>query len=317
MDLSKDKTFIDYIENCLRKNDLISVNESAKLTPRHFITVNGAQCSHYLVECGSKKFFLKTEKDRDNTIFILNNLKNFSNEIDLHYFPHLLTEPFSYENTNYYFLNYIEGDPLGNICDDLTDNEWEIVTDGIKNRIGELQMYRQVKYSENGRFSSANFGKVMTDKLAERLGYPLQHNRLITLKTVIIDKFKYLLKDVVFPEACLIHMDIKPGNIIYNRKTQEVFLIDFENSRFCDFDYGNVQILLTKYKRYNATYTTRVIPRLNERFTLDYAVNDNKCLCYLFYQTLCNIIYFESRRLLCPKEMVGLFDSLLDELVKR
>lgn len=317
MDLSKDKTFIDHIENCLRKNDLISVNESAKLTPRHFITVNGAQCSHYLVECGGKKFFLKTEKDRDDTIFILNNLKNFSDKIDLHYFPHLLTEAFSYENANYYFLNYIEGDPLENICDDLADNEWEIVTDGIKNRIGELQACRQIEYSENGRFSSADYGKVMTDKLAERLCYPLQHNRLIALKIVLMDKYKYLLKDVVFPEACLIHMDIKPGNIIYNRKTQEVFLIDFENSRFCDFDYGNVQVLLTKYKRYNATYTTRVIPRLNERFTLDYAVNDNKCLCYLFYQTLCNIIYFDSRRLPCPKEMVWLFDSLLDELVKR
>ena len=44
-----DTTFINYIRDYLENNGLIENKQSIKMTPWHFITVNGEQCSHYLV----------------------------------------------------------------------------------------------------------------------------------------------------------------------------------------------------------------------------------------------------------------------------
>ena len=306
-----DTTFINYIRDYLENNGLIENKQSIKMTPWHFITVNGEQCSHYLVECEGKKFFLKTVKDEDNTIFCLKCLDRFKETLDLRYFPQLVANEFSYNQAKYYFLNYIEGETLEDICEKLSDSEWIVLADGIKKRIDTLKKCKANSYFENGHWCNKNYGDVLIDKLNKRLDYPLNIKELEHNKTYIINKFKSLLKYTLFPKTSLIHMDVKPGNIIFNRKTNGVYLIDFELARFCDVDYGNVQVLLTKYKGYNQKYSDKVITRLIENFTLENAVHDNKCLCYLFYQCLCNLIFYDSRKLVCPNEMRMVFDHIL------
>ena len=101
-----DTTFINHIRDYLENNGLIENKQSIKMIPWHFITVNGEQCSHYLVECEGKKFFLKTVKDEDNTIFCLKCLDRFKETLDLRYFPQLVANEFSYNQAKYYFLNY-------------------------------------------------------------------------------------------------------------------------------------------------------------------------------------------------------------------
>ena len=82
----------------------------------------------------------------------------------------------------------------------------------------------------------------------------------------------------------LIHMDIKPANIIYEPDTGVVALIDFEFARFGDIDYGWTQILLSGRNQFNQFYREQIVPHLTrDRINLDdaFAIDsvNGKLLC--------------------------------------
>ena len=316
MNLHTDNVFIETVSSILSNAGLISHDETLMLIPSHFITIGGNPSSHYKIICGNKKFFLKSVKDNDNTVFCLPYLHTLNCKYGVGRFPELLSQTFSYKDRDFYILEYLEGETFEELDGIFSEEEWRIVAMKLKERIHELYSCTSDKYSDRAKFYSESFGELLSNKLTNRLKNSLfaqfSTNKLATATAT----FNRILSNVTFPKAHLIHMDVKPANIIYNRNEKKVSLIDFENARFCDYDFGRTQLLLTAYKGYSETYTKYVLPYLTDGFTIESAVKDDKCLSYLYYQTLCNLIFYESRHLPCPTAMSDLFNKLLNILAK-
>ena len=88
INLHTDKEFKALLISILKKADHIEGSETLTLTPHHFITVGGKPISHYRINCGRKKFFLKSVKDNDNTVFCLPYLYRLLKELALYQNPH-------------------------------------------------------------------------------------------------------------------------------------------------------------------------------------------------------------------------------------
>ena len=126
-----------------------------------------------------------------------------------------------------------------------------------------------------------------------------------------------ILDESHFTKPTLLHMDVKPANIIYNSKTGFVTLIDFEFARFGDADYGWTQVLLSGINAFCDEYKQQVVSYMTKgRLTLNEALTIPKFQCYIFYQTACNLIYYYDRDMKCPEDMKDLFEELLKQLSK-
>lgn len=124
-----------------------------------------------------------------------------------------------------------------------------------------------------------------------------------------------ILEKCSYSPPTLLHMDVKPANIIYSPVTKDVTLIDFEFARFGDVDYGWTQIILSGINAFSRRYTDTIVPQLTSgRLSLEDALLLPKFRCYIFYQTACNLIYYYDRKMNCPKSLEFLFNKLLNEL---
>lgn len=316
MNLHTDDTFKLTLISILSDSGLISDDETLQLIPYHFIMIGGKPSSHYKIICENKKFFLKSVKDNDNTIFCLPYLNDLNRKYGDGKFPELLSKTFSYKGREFYILEYLEGETFEELDGVLSEDEWQTAALKLKERLHELYSCTSDKYSDRAKFYSESFGELLSHKLTERLKNPLFAQFSKDKLAAATVAFNRILSNAEFPQAHLIHMDVKPANIIYNRNEKRVSLIDFENARFCDNDFGKTQLLLTAYKGYTETYKKYVLPNLIDGFTVESAIRDEKCLSYLFYQTLCNLVFYESRRLTCPTDMSDMFNRLLNILAK-
>ena len=223
MNLHTDKEFKALLISILKKADHIEGSETLTLTPHHFITVGGKPSSHYRINCGRKKFFLKSVKDNDNTVFCLPYLQGLNRKYGTNKFPESLTQSFTYKDREFYVLEYMEGETLEELDKSLTEEEWQFATKELKNRLNELHTCTSDRYSDKAEFYSESFGKRLSDKFTERL-----NNRVFTqfsaakLNTTL-SVCKQILSKVKFPKAHLIHMDVKPANIIFNRKDRKLY----------------------------------------------------------------------------------------------
>lgn len=303
------------VERKLHKHNFVPITSKVSLCPHHNVLINGEWFSHFIVTCthSQQRFFLKILKENDNFILCDRFLRKiYSNEAELLY-PQIVVPEFTFRGMQYYITTYIEGQPLDTFPDTLPQNTWNNVTDKLLILINQLASLKAPQYSEHGTFVSDDCASILKKKLETRLKHPLISSYPRAKLEQAFNWSCDILDHSRFSQPTLIHMDIKPANIIYNEKTGSVSLIDFEFARFGDVDYGWTQILMSGRNRFNQFYREQMVPRLTRKqLTWDEALNTPKFQCYLFYQAMCNLIYYHDRHLPCPEEFKELFNLLIN-----
>lgn len=299
---------------------LISCSEEITLLPHHPIRVQGEICYHYIISCSlnNKKYFLKVLKDNDSATHCNSYLRRFQDKNGDCPYPLIVAPAFDYCNRQYYFYTFAEGETLESLEGKLSADEWKSIAIKLRNRVDELSAIHTSQYSDHNAFISDQYSDIIKRKILPKLEHSTfcEYQR----KTILAahQQCMEILDTSNFSRPTLLHMDVKPANVIYNPQTRTVSLIDFELSRFGDIDYGWTQILITKLKNYGEIYENYVFPYLTrDRLSLDDALHIPKYQCYLFYQAACNLIYYDERKIPCPKEMKALFVRLLNQLAKR
>ena len=216
---------------------------------------------------------------------------------------------------NYYITTYIEGQALDSYSDTLSASIVNHIADCLIILVDNLEQIHASHYSEREAFIYDNYIDNFQRKLELKLQHPLVSNYSHQKLQHILNWSCEILENSQFSQPSLIHMDIKPANIIYNMETGFVSLIDFEFARFGDIDYGWTQLLLSGCNHFNQFYKKQMIPRItNNRLPISEALKIPKYQCYLFYQLLCNMIYYSDRHLSCPKEMSDLFEFFIKKI---
>lgn len=303
----------------LKKYGLIENNEIIKLIPTYPFFINGEWHSHYIIDCEYSKtrFFLKEYKGRDN-IFLCNDyLKNRTDAFGNNEFSIVLIPLFSCNEKKYYVSNFVDGDSLDSILNRLSNKQCKKIAKEVYKLWFELTEIHSSNYSENNQFLSENAASILKNKLRDRLSHPIFYHVARTNIDRAIYKCDKILDNCSFSVPSLIHMDIKPANIIYDENTELVTIIDFEHARFGDVDYGWAQVLLSGINSFGEKYRKKIYPYLiQEYLSITDALQIPKYQCYFFYQTACNIIHYSNINEICPLTMKELFYNLLEVFSK-
>lgn len=301
----------------LLEHGLISGTDKLNLCPHHRVLIHNEWFYHYIITCtySRQTFFLKAVKENDNSLLCDCFLRNIDLGGKEFFYPKIVVPEFAFQGIQYYITTYIEGQPLDTFPDTLPQSTWSNVADKLLFLIDQLTLVKTSQYSEHGAFVPDNCANILKKKLEAKLRHPLiikyPHKKL---EQAFIWSCE-ILDQSLFSPPTLIHMDIKPANIIYNTKTGSLSLIDFEFARFGDIDYGWTQIILSGCNNFNQFYKEQIIPHLTcGRLTLSDAIEIPKFQCYLFYQTMCNLIYYYDHHLSCPEEMKKIFDLLISKI---
>lgn len=315
---SKDFSNLELVvEQKLHEHGLIPFTSKVCLCPYHSISINGELFSHFIITCthSRQQFFLKILKENDNFPLCDRFLREIHiKEAKLPY-PKIVVPEFAFRGMRYYITTYIEGQSLDTFQDVQPQIIWNDVADKLLILINQLTSLKATQYSEHGVFVPDDYASILKKKLKVRLRHPLIAN----YPHAILERAFIWSCDILdhsqFSRPTLIHMDVKPANIIYNKKTGSVSLIDFEFARFGDVDYGWIQILMSGCNRFNQFYKELIVPRLTEgKLTWDEALNTPKFQYYLFYQAMCNLIYYHDHHLPCPEEFEELFSLLINRI---
>ncbi len=312
------KDYIDLellVNQKLHEHNLVPRISQVRLYPHHSVIINGKQFSHHIVSCThcQKRFFLKILKEDDNSLLCDRFLQEISIKESEVPYPQVVVPKFTFHGMQYYITTYIEGQSLDTFSDALPRTTWNNVADKLLILIDQIASLTAEQYSEHGTFVPDNYASIMKEKFEIRRKHPLIACYSNAKLERLFNWFCDVLDHSQFSKPTLIHMDIKPANIIYNNNTGFVALIDFEFARFGDIDYGWTQILMSKLNHFNQFYKEHIVPRLiSEKITWDDALNTPKLQCYLFYQAMCNLIYYHDRNLPCPKEFRELFSFFIN-----
>ena len=308
------------IVSCKLKNrDLISDHERIKLDPFYSLVCDQKQVFHCIITCtySDTKFFLKVLKDTDAALHCNRFLKSFYRDSEEKLYPEIVVPSFTVCKVKYYITTFIEGQTLEAAANMLSPDAWESVACELQARIDELASIHSPWCSESGSFTYDDPASVFMKKRQRRLRHPLfLHYPQEMLEGASLNCQK-IMASSSFSRPTLLHMDIKPANIIYNFRTGHVALIDFEFSRFGDADYGWTQVLLSGVNSFGADYSEKIVSKLQKgRLTLNDCLEIPKLQCYVFYQTACNLIYYNDRHIKCPDGMRLLFEEMLDRLYR-
>lgn len=199
----------------------------------------------------------------------------------------------------------------------MTIDEWKLVSQKLVLCLDELSTIHAPFYSEHNKFTTDDCAIILKAKFYKRFNHPF-FKKYPSIKLIkALNRCFQILDNSYFTPPTLLHMDIKPANIIYNIKTGFVTLIDFELARFGDIDYGWTQVLLSGINNFGKEYRNQVIPFITQgRLTLQDALKIPKYQCYIFYQLACNLIYYYDRSMNCPEKMTQLFEILITKLSK-
>lgn len=299
------------------KSRLIDSSKSIELKPHHTVNIRGRTCSHYIVSCkaSNKRFFLKTRKENDTSFHCEAFLRSFA--LSNGYYPYQITAmpQFDYKGYQYNLYFFVEGETLEELQLILSHEEWCQIANQLRKRIDEISSIHAEQYSDGNEFISDKYDVIQTRKLLPKLRHPAFSDIPSDVIERVQLNYAAILANSSFSIPTLLHMDIKPANIVYNRQSGLLSLIDFELSRFGDIDYGWAQVLLTSLKPYGDMYKSEIITEITkDRISLKEAFMIPKFQCYLLYQTACNLVYYFEKSASFPKEMYSLFLKLLAQL---
>lgn len=303
----------------LEEHNLIEKNEIIKLIANYKIIINNKIYSHYIIECcySKKKYFLKVFKNRDNIFQCNDFIKDCVDKFGNQKFPTILIPKFNYNGIEFYVTSFVEGQSIDNLSIQLTKKQCKKIAYELYDLWTELTKISATEYSEKGEFLSYDAATIFKMKLKKRLKHSVfQHLSHSDLDKAYINCCG-IIENCEFSKPSLIHMDVKPANIVYNTQKDSVTLIDFEHARFGDIDFGWTQILLSGYNSFGETYEKCIYPYIIEgHLNLSNALKIPKFKCYIFYQTACNLIYYYENNMECPIKMKNCFYNLLNEFIK-
>lgn len=304
-------------EKLIRKG-LIGIDETIKLIPCHDIVLDNVPRNHYVIQCSEtgSKFFLKLQKKVDNIIHCDEYIQAIHQNED-YALPHVLVAPFPFHNDMFFITNYVEGYDLEKLDLELSDTQWKKAAGDIRKQLTMLSNIHTQCYSEHNTFFTEGYPEMFKQKLRTKMKHiSMAGYDRIKMQSSYNNSLS-ILNNSTFSEPSLIHMDVKPANIIFDPKTEKAVLIDFEFARFGDLDYGIVQVLLTQFNSFSDNYKGKLFPVLTEGLvTFDQACKLPKLQVYLWYQTMCNIIYYYNHNIQCPEEMKSIFENMLNLLSK-
>lgn len=316
---SKLNVFSAFVQKKLMEKNIISSHEEILLIPHYCMNIYKKQCSHYIIKClsSNQRFFLKILKGNDNAFHCNKYLHKFLSETGECLYPTILVPEFEFDGMKYYITSFIDGVSLDNITETLTNDEWRIIASKLRSRLNELSTIHSSLYSEHNDFLTDDCATILKEKFLKRFSHPLFHAYSHKELGEAYERCCKILEASRFTKPTLLHMDVKPANIIYNSKTGLVTLIDFEFARFGDIDYGWTQVLLSGINAFRKEYKEQIVPRLTEGYlNLEEALEIPKFQCYIFYQTACNLIYYYEHNTDYPREIKELFEKLLKKLSK-
>lgn len=306
------------VRNKLIEKGLIDPNETIRLIACHDIVLDNVPRNHYVIHCieTGSRFFLKLQKKVDNIIhcdeYIQAIYHNENYEL-----PRILISPFPFHNDMFFITNYVEGDDLETLDSELSDTQWKKVAEDIRKQLMLLADIHTPCYSEHNKFFTGGYPEMFREKLQSRIKHiSLTSYDESKIQSAYNNSLK-ILNNSTFSKPSLIHMDVKPANIVFDTKTEKAVLIDFEFARFGDLDYGIVQVLLTQFNSFSDNYKEKMFPVLTDGLiTFSQACEIPKLQVYLWYQTMCNIIYYYNQNISCPDEMKNIFEKMLSLLSK-
>ena len=309
--------FTNSVYNVLITNNIIQRNDPISVVPCYKACEPDKNHTHFIIKCenSNRTMFLKSKKSNDYAIHYDKYIKNFRNDDGSYTYPAILVPTFTIEGQDYYITSYIPGDNLDSISHQLSNSDWSIIAKKLLDRLNELSQIKESKFFEKNSVIDCCYADYMQKKIKSRFQHPIFKD----ISERILSKAIYTCYDILLESSysvpSLIHMDIKPANIIWDRTTGNLGLVDFELARFGDIDYGWAQILLSGINRFSEEYKTNLIPKLTQNcLSLEEAQAIPKFQCYLFYQVVCNLIYYYDRRLKPPKAFVSLFKKMLTKL---
>lgn len=291
--------------------------QQIKLHPYYRVTLQRKLLFHSIITClpSQKKFFLKVAKDCDGALICNNFLGKIYNEDGSCPYPLVVVPKFEFHGARYYITTFIEGKNLDELPEPLSESAWDNIADRLLFRLDELSTIQSPQYSERNGFISDDCATNLRKKFIKRLQHPFIAHFCHKPLEITVEKYCTVLEQCQYSSPALIHMDVKPANIIYNPQTGDVSLVDFEFARFGDVDYGWTQVLLSGCNQFSMSYKQKLVPRLTRnRLTLQDALKIPKFQCYLLYQTMCNLIYYYDRNLQCPSEINWLFKKIINEI---
>lgn len=303
----------------LEEYNLIKPTEKIILIPNYEILLDNKKYSHYIIECitSKKKYFLKVFKNRDNMFQCNDYIKGYTDKFGNQKFSTILVPKFEFNGMKYYITSFVNGESIDKLNEPLTNEEYKTIGKEICKLWFELTKITTSNYSEKGEFFSDNASTIFKRKLENRLIHPVFKNVPDADLKKAYFKCCNIIDKCEFSKPSLIHMDVKPANIIYNKENGLVTLIDFEHARFGDIDFGWVQILLSGYNSFGETYEKQIYPHIvSNHLSLIEALKIPKFKCYIFYQTACNLIYYYKNNQRCPLKMQEYFYDLLYQFAK-
>lgn len=317
MHSSYDDMLIPLVKRRLIEHKMVQSYEEISLVPHYRIVSRGRTAYHYIISCDhtNQKFFLKVSKEHDNAPHCNDYLRELTNLDAGTPYPVILIPEFFVGDIPYYITTFVEGYSLDQAPSCLFSEKGKKISSSILELLDELSTVHAPLYSECNTFTSSDCPTIFRRKITQRMQHPVFKHYSETLLRRAIARCNDILDNSTFSPPTLLHMDIKPANIVYSPQTDSISLIDFEHSRFGDADYGWTQVLLSGINSFRAEYRKHIIPNLTEQnVTLFDAKRIPKYQCYLFYQTACNLIYYYDKNDACPPEMLALFQEMLDTL---
>ena len=298
----------------LQAHGIISSAQEVSLQPIHSFLFQGRQKTHFIIRTTSpvQIFFLKAVKDADGALFCDEFLRKMYRGKENCPFPLILVPKFKAQGMEYYITTFLAGVNLDHLSAEMTVINWEQLADKLLSRLHEMASIHAPQYSERDGFFSGSCGTALIRKLQARVRHPLLSCFPQEQVKIAVSKYSDVLTHSSYSLPTLLHMDIKPANIIYNPQTKDISVVDFEFARFGDMDYGWIQILLSGINLFSPMYQHVFVPRLTRDYLpLSEAVNIPKLRAYSFYQCLCNLIYYYDHHLQYPEKISALFEQLL------
>ena len=306
------------VRNKLMEKGLIDPDETIRLIACHDIVLDNTPRNHYIIQCSEteSRFFLKLQKKVDNIIHCDEYIQAIYQNED-YALPHVLVSPFAFHNDMFFITNYVEGYDLEVLDSELSDKQWKKVAEDIRKQLMLLADIHTPCYSEHNKFFTDGYPEMFMKKLQTRIKHISLISYDVSKMQSAYNNSLEILNNSTFSEPSLIHMDVKPANIVFDPKTERAVLIDFEFARFGDLDYGIVQVLLTQFNLFSDNYKKKMFPVLTDGLiTFSQACEMPKLQVYLWYQTMCNIIYYYNHNTHCPDDMKNIFENMLNLLSK-
>ena len=296
---------------------LISEKDEVSFNRIHPIRQNDEIIFHYIATIAGtkKKYLIRTIKEKDYSCSVSKYLININNTLIDDVFPSAISDPFEINHHTYIITTFFDGDDLGVQLSLLTNDELLEISDKLNDILKILHSTTINNYSILNSFESNSFAEIFFNNI--KLQCDSKYNIFIdqTKKEKFLVSVYDILSKSTFSPPTLVHMDIKPANIIFLRNEKRVCLIDFELARFSDLDYEWSNILIKTLHVNDIRFKNYVLnPIIDKNFMkIDRAIQNDKIKVYLLYLSINKYIYNASHQRENPRTISDLAFALINQ----